>query len=211
MASDERSIQETIRRFREEKGLSQSNLSKLSGVDRGYINQLEHGKVHSITLRTARLLARGLGISADAFLRDHLRGDHHQETSEEILERLRLAQPVSVPVYTEFPIHAGDGVEPVEYVYRARTRPGPKNIEGYLISGDSMAPHVMDNDIVIVDRDGQIDNGDIVVALVRGRLHINWFKMIGGKPWLVSKYGGKIKFKECQVAALVIEVIRRLK
>ncbi len=50
-----------------------------------------------------------------------------------------------------------------------------------------------------------------MAALVDGRLHICRFKMVGGEPWLVSKYGGKIKFEECQVAAPVIEVIRRLK
>lgn len=204
MISDERPIQEIIRRVREEKGLSQSKLARLSGVDRGYINQLEHGKVHSITLRTARALARGLGVSADVFLRDH------QETSEDILERLKLAQPVSIPVYSEFPFHAGDGVEPVEYVFRARVGVNPRNVEGYLIRGDALAPEVIKDDIIVVDRDGQIVSGDIVAALFNGRLYISRFRKVGGEMWLENN-NGKIRFEDCQVVAPVIEVIRRLK
>jgi len=41
---DEKPIGEIIKELREQKGLSQRRLSLLSGVDRGYINQIEAGK-----------------------------------------------------------------------------------------------------------------------------------------------------------------------
>lgn len=69
---------ELIKRFRELRGLSQRKLAELSGVDRGYINQLEKGRGGSISLRVARALAESLEILPEIFLR----------TEDEILERL---------------------------------------------------------------------------------------------------------------------------
>jgi len=57
---DEKPIGEIIKELREQKGLSQRRLSLLSGVDRGYINQIEAGKAGSITLRIARSITNAL-------------------------------------------------------------------------------------------------------------------------------------------------------
>lgn len=207
-----------IKVLRKERDWTQDDLAKRSGVDRGTLASIETGKAKNPTTANLLKLARAFNIrpeelyQAAGYITEAKVAYpyRHTETSGEILERLRLAHPIGIPVYTEFPFHAGEGVEPVEYVYRARTKPSPRNIEGYLVNGDSLAPDVLRKDIVIVDRDGEIDSGNIVAALVGSHLYISRFRKIGDELWLENNYG-RVKFEECQVAAPVIEVIRRLK
>lgn len=61
-------ISKFLKRIREKKGLSQRKLAERSGVNRAYICQLEAGKTKGITLRTARALAKGLGVRPEIFL-----------------------------------------------------------------------------------------------------------------------------------------------
>ncbi|MFA4917133.1 MAG: S24 family peptidase, partial [Syntrophales bacterium] len=65
-------------------------------------------------------------------------------------------------------------------------------------------------DIIIVDREGQIDNGDIVACLIDGELHLARLRKVADELWLENN-NRKYRFQECQVAATVIEVIKRLK
>jgi len=199
---------ELLKQLRLRAGLSQRKLSFLSGVDRGRINELEKGKRGDINLGTARKLAPPLGVPPAVFLE----GDTHplKETHEQILDRLKLAQPMSIPVYTDFPFPAGNAIEPVEYVYRARAKVSGKNIEGYYIAGDCLEPKISEGDIIIVDREGQIDEGDIVATLINDELHIGKLRKIADELYLENNHG-RYKFEDCQLAAPVIEVIRRLK
>jgi len=192
--------------------MTQAELARRSGLSRGHIARIEVGGYKGTQQQTFECLARGLGLSLTE-LSQIVRGviiEKRQETSEEILERLRLAHPVSVPVYTEFPFHAGEPVEPVDYVYRARTRATRMTIEAYIVHGKCLEPQIIDGDIVIVDREGQIDNGDIIACLLADHVHIGRLRRIADELWLESNEG-RVKFDECQVAAPVIEVIRRLK
>ena len=132
------------------------------------------------------------------------------ETPEEILDRLKLATPVSIPIYTEFPFHAGDSAEPVDFVYRARPKTTGKNIEGYLVHGACLEPQVANGDIIIIDRLGEMSNGDIIVCLVDNELRIGRLRKIANELWLENNTS-RIKLQDCQIAAPVIEVIRRLK
>jgi len=210
-------IGEIIRRVRKSKDLSQRKLSDLSGVDRAYICQLEAGKAGSITLVTARKLAQGLGVSPSIFLGSggELQKEaptiiYRQETPEDILERLRVAISSTVPIYEDYPFHAGSPVEPIDHVAIVRNRARGKNLEGYVARGNCLEPDIKDGYIIIVDRDGQIDNGDIVAALVDGELYLARLRRIADEVYLENN-NGRIKLEDCQVAAPVIEVRRKLK
>ena len=54
-----------LKRFRELADLSQSELSKRSGVPRPTITNVESGAQEGLTLENARKLARALGITID--------------------------------------------------------------------------------------------------------------------------------------------------
>lgn len=201
-----------IKELRGNRGWTQAELASKAGLTRSHISRLEEDRDQNPSQRTFEALARALGLSISELTRI-VYGEtmvKRQETSEEILERLRLAHPVSIPVYNEFPFHAGEPVEPAEYVYRAPTRRTRTGIEGYIVRGKCLDPKISDGDIIVVDREAAIDNGDIVAALINGQLVIGKLRKIADELYIENNEG-RIKFDECQVAAPVIEVIRRLK
>lgn len=206
-----------IKELRLSRGWSQEMLAIRSGLSRSHISMMELRKYVHPRADVLLKLARAFDIPVDelywaAGYETGTRTERRVETPEEILERLRLAHPVSVPVYIEFPFHAGEPTEPVQYVYRERAKSIDKNIEGYVVHGNCLEPDIKDGDVIIVDRDGQIDNGNIVACLLHdfGHLYLARLREIAGERYLENN-DGRIKLDECQVSAPVIEVIRRLK
>ena len=202
----------SIKRLREERGWTQFELAHRSGISRSYVAKIETGLSKAPAQDTFSALANAFDMSLDE-MQEIMTGKKpksRQETPEQILERLRVAQPISIPIYTEFPFHAGEPVEPVDYVYRARSRGAPRNIEGYIVHGNCLEPTINNGDIIIVDREGSIDEGNIIAALISGEIHLGKLRKIAGELYLENKHG-RIKLEDCQVVAPVIEMIRRLK
>lgn len=54
-----------IKEVREEKNMTQEELSEKSGVSRGTISALENGSTRTTTTKTLLKLARALGVSLD--------------------------------------------------------------------------------------------------------------------------------------------------
>ena len=206
-----------IKELREQKGWTQLELAKHSGIDRRTISYMENQERSKRPSANALLkIARAFNIQpeelyeAAGYVTSLHRTPIRPETPEEILDKLKLATPVSIPVYTDFPFHAGTAVTPVEYVYHSRSKMANKNIEGYLVHGTCLEPVVTNGDIIIVDREGEIDNGDIIACLCHGQLHLARLRKIAGEFWLENNTG-RNKFVECDIIAPVVEVIRRLK
>jgi len=59
---------EIVRRIRQKKRLSQQQVADRCCLQRAYVSQLEQGRIKTITLDTARELAKGLGVRAEVFL-----------------------------------------------------------------------------------------------------------------------------------------------
>jgi transcriptional regulator with XRE-family HTH domain len=59
---------QNLRKFRLKKNLSQDNLSKILGVDRAYISNIENGRMNP-TLSTLEKIAGALGISSSELLK----------------------------------------------------------------------------------------------------------------------------------------------
>lgn len=192
--------------------MTQNDLAKKSGISRSYLSQIEIGRYQSYRGTTLNKLAKGLDMELGQLTMEiHGETKPITETPEQILEKLKLAQPVSIPIYSEFPVHAGGLTEPVDYIYRARPTGAPKNIEGYLIHGHCLVEQgIRDGDIIIVDRDGPIDEGDIVACLTEWGMLCGQLKNVAGELYLENNRG-QYRFRDCQAASVVIEVIRRLK
>ena len=213
------SLAKKIRELRAERGWTQLDLAKRSGLDRGYIANLEGSKSIQRPSADAFLkLASAFKIKpeelyhAAGYISEAKHIKPRLETPEEILDRLRLATPQSIPVYPweAFPFHAGDGIEPIEYIYRARPKISSKHVEAYVVHGDCLEPKIHDLDVIVVDLEGQIENGDIVACLVDNEFHVLRVRNVAGELWFEDNHG-KFQFEQCQEIAPVIEVIRRLK
>lgn len=201
----------TIKRLREERGLTQDKLSLRSGLGRGHISRIEKGHYKIPSQRTFELLAKGLGLTIIQ-LNQEIRGEKSlaTETPEQILDRLRLAAPVSVPVYKDFPFHLGSPMDTIEYVYLARVKAVKKNIEAYPVMGMCLEPIIKEGDIIVIDRDGDINSGDIVACLCKSGRMLGRTRMIDGEPWLENG-DAMVRLQDCLIKAPVLEVIRRLK
>ena len=195
--------------LRKSKGMLQEELARKAGLSRSLITKLEGGNFKDAKQDTFDRLAKALDLTTNDFL-TAIRGEQIKESPDQILERLRLATPISVPVYTNYPVHAGEGTEPVEYVFLPRTRSARRGIEAYIVQGECLSPSIESKDIIIVDRERQIDIGDIVAALVNGEMHLGRLRKIADELYLENSHG-RSALKDAQVAAPVIEVVRRLK
>ena len=195
-----------LKHIREDKRLTQFDLADKSGIKRPTISSWELGYVEEPKLSDIEALAHGLEVTTE-YLQSYLL----KTKPPDFPESNRTPQPKQVPIYPEFPsFHLGKSSLPVEYYNYAKAKPSQKNIEGYFVHGNCLSPKIEDGDIIIIDREGAIDNGDIVACLMNDELHIARLRKIADELWLENN-DGRYRFQECQVAAPVIEVIKRLK
>ena len=210
---EEETLGGKVRTLREAHGWSQEQLARKSGLSRGHISVIELRKDTHPRADVLMKLARAFNIPIEELYQAAgyevgTKVEKRVETPEEILEKLKVAQPISVPVYGEF--HWGTvHDEPVEYVYRARIREAGKNLEGYVVRGDCMAPKIEPGDIVIVNRDRAPEPGNIVICVTHGQIRVGRLKVIKNETW-VENNKEQVKLEECQAAAVVIEVVKRL-
>lgn len=205
-----------LKELRAERDWTQNELARRSGVDRGYLASIETDKVDNPAVPIFLKLSRAFNIRPEELYQaaDYIKDSmfyRHKETPEEILERLRLANPVSIPVYTSYPREFSKWYEMIDYIYLDR-REAKRSLEAYLIYGGKplMEPEIKDEDVIIVDREGEINNGSTIVCLYNDMLQLGKLRKIADELWLENN-DGRIKFDECQVAAPVIGVIRKLK
>lgn len=57
-----------LKRIRSSKRITVNELARLTGIDRVYLQKLESGTPKTITLDTAKKLAKGLGVRPEIFL-----------------------------------------------------------------------------------------------------------------------------------------------
>ncbi|MCB9805585.1 helix-turn-helix transcriptional regulator [Candidatus Nomurabacteria bacterium] len=68
MTKESKKLGENFKKFRIEKGLSQSDVADSLGISRGFISNIESGKKNP-TLITLTKLANSVGISIDKLLK----------------------------------------------------------------------------------------------------------------------------------------------
>jgi len=208
-------LAQKLKELRLERGWTQEELAERSGLGRRTISYWEAEERKRPPADILLRYAKAFNIKPEELYQAAgyiTEGNSRPETPEQILDRLRLASPLSVPVYPweAFPFHAGDGVEPVEYVYITKRKSASKKVEAYIVHGNCLEPKINDSDVIIVDREGAIDNGDIVACLLDNEFHVLRVRKVADELWLENNYK-KYKFDQCQDVAPVIECIRRLK
>lgn len=151
-----------IRKLRQEKGLSQEQLGALLDpvVNRGAVNKWEKGRVENIKRTHIQQMAQIFGISPVELM---CFDDVDLSSARPIHETKRV--PVVGRVAAGIPILAEENI--IDYI-SVSEETDTEDLFALVISGDSMAPRIMDGDIVIVERDVEVENGDIVIARING-------------------------------------------
>lgn len=168
-------IGEIIKKYRTEHKISQRAFASRTSLSPSYINTLEKiynpktNKPYSVTTDVAKEIANAMNLSIEELLN---KLDKNQEFNINSTRIDELGNPVtSIPIL---------GVVKAGYNYLAQENViGTIDVEKSLvgngedyfaleIKGDSMFPVLIENDIVLIKKQDDFDNGDIVVALING-------------------------------------------
>ena len=168
-------IDEIIKKYRTEHKISQRAFASRTSLSPSYINTLEKiynpktNKPYSVTTDVAKEIANAMNLSIEELLN---KLDKNQEFNINSTRIDELGNPVtSIPIL---------GIVKAGYNYLAQENViGTIDVEKSLvgngedyfaleIKGDSMFPVLIENDIVLIKKQDDFDNGDIVVALING-------------------------------------------
>ena len=152
-------LYENIKRLREEKGLSQDALAKLTGyTDRSSIAKIEKGQV-DLQQSKIELFAKALGTTS----RELVGWD--VEDSQQCKKK-GVVIKVLGKVAAGIPIEAVENIIDTEEISIELAKTG--DFFGLKIHGDSMEPRMFEGDVVIVRQQDDAESGDIVIAMVNG-------------------------------------------
>jgi len=135
-----------------------------------------------------------------------------------------LGQPrpqiISVPIYGSIP--AGQPQEATEDeegcvlidIETLRIKPSARTF-GLRVQGDSMlGKNIAAGDIAIIEHGVEPRSGDVVAALIDGRVTLKTFVMQRGKPYLRAenpRYPNLIPQEELQIQGVMVALVRRCK
>ena len=145
-----------IKKLREERGLSQEALAKLTGYsDRSSITKIEKGLV-DLQQSKIELFAKALGTSVRELV-----GWDDEDT---------IRKGVQIKIYGRvaagIPLEMIEDVIDIEEISEEMACTG--DFFGLQIHGDSMEPKMSDGDVVIVRQQDDAETGDTVIATING-------------------------------------------
>lgn len=151
---------ERIKQLRQEKGLTQEELGKYIGVKKAAIMKYEKGNVKNMKRSAIETLSKLFNVSPSYLMC----------LDEPKIDNLGN-QVVEIPLL---------GIVKAGYNYLAEenwigTIDADKSLIGnsndffaLKVKGDSMSPTLMEDDIVVIKKQDDFENGDIVVAIING-------------------------------------------
>lgn len=209
------SLAEKIKKLRWERNWTQKILSEKTGIIRSHISLIELGNIKKPGPDIFLKLAHGFNVAIEKLYEAagyeiaEFPVSKHQETHEELIERLRLTSPVSIPLYKRFPCEL-NAFEIDRYVYRSRETMDEKKVEAYRVQCDCGVPIIDKGDVAIVDRDLVGSPGDVVLCLKDGEEYCGTLMMEDSDLYVNGSYY-KFKLQECQLSAVIIQINKRLK
>lgn len=138
-----------LKKIREERGLSQSKLASLAGVNQTTIARWENKEI-APSIDNVEDLANALNISLPDLLGRDLRFDNATYMKPIVDDNNMIQIPVLGVIKAGIPIEAQQDI--LEYIEIPKTwLRGGKQFYGLKISGDSMFPKYQENDIVVFE------------------------------------------------------------
>lgn len=167
-------FQERLRKTMFFKGIRQVDITERTGIDKSKISRYVSGQ-NMPSGDTLAKLANALGVSAA-----WLAGEGPDMDPVELIRESDDFRtiPVVGRVAAGAPIFAVENQ--VDTIAVKDTRTG---LFGLRIVGDSMAPRIMDGDLVVVHQQNNAKDGDIVIAIVDDEATCKVYKK---SPWGVS-------------------------
>lgn len=154
---------ENLKFLRERFGMEQIDLAKKLGrKSSSSISEWESGK-YTPKMSTLKKIAEIFNVNIDDLMKKDLKNP-----TEEIIQPLPVREiPIVSQISAGLPIYAEENI--LEHTYIATKKLNTnKEIFGLRVNGDSMDKEFRDGDVVIVEKDAVVENGQIAVVQVNG-------------------------------------------
>lgn len=204
-------IQNLIKNRRKELGLTLLDIANACGVSEATVSRWESGDIVNMKRSRIAQLANVLKISPSMLIHD----DYDVQTDLNPIIKPKV--PVLGVVPCGEPIEAIEDI--IEWIDVVPSQ--AKNHFGLIAKGDSMAPFILDGDILVVKHSPVVDSGKIAIVKVNGdeatckRLVINGsgLTLVPNNPMYQTLTFGpaEIADKPVTVIGEVVEIRRRFK
>lgn len=162
---------EYLKDYRKRHHISMQEFSEMSGISKGYISMLERGQHPQSSralvpsIETIGKIADAIGVSIEELL-SQINGDQKIDISHKNKTYFRV--PVLGHVAAGVPIEMIEDIVDWEDLPKGRFKEPEKEYFGLKIEGHSMEPQICNNDTVIVHKQPDAEDGQIVIAAVDG-------------------------------------------
>lgn len=136
-----------------------SQLSKETSIPYTTLKSIFDGDVNDIRLSTSKKLCNYFNITLDELLDDSISLINYKISNDE-----KQAFPLLGMVKAGYNYLASENI--IGYVSIDKTLPNPEEYFALKVIGDSMQPVLYEDDLVIVHRQSDLDNGQIGIILI---------------------------------------------
>ncbi len=187
-----------IRELRKLKKITMKELGQILNLSESTISLYENGK-HEPDYATLKKIADYFMVSTDYLLG---RNDDTKEKNKGVLI------PVLGEIRAGSPMWAEEDIIDYEEIPEVWTRSG--EFFGLKIKGDSMAPRIKENDVVIFKKQDYAENGDVCAVLINGEeATIKNIKIIDNGIVLIANNPAypPMVFTDKQIKELPVQII----
>jgi len=144
--------------------------------------------------------------------------DRHARKARALITPVQKVRITDVPIYGQIPAGMSTLTEQTiegHISLDARSANISKNREKFAlrVQGDSMiGAHIIDGDIVILEDSKEVQNGDIVAALIDGETTLKRYVMEHGRPYLKAenpRYPNLIPARELKIQGVMVSLVRK--
>lgn len=148
---------ERIKQLRLQKGLTQEELGKYIGVQKSAIRKYEKGAVTNLKRSSIETLAKLFNVTPSYLM--CIDDDYKNNIIND-----KRAFPLLGTVKAGYDYLASENV--ISYISIDKKVSDPENYFALKVVGDSMQPILYEDDIIIVHRQSDVENGQIAIILV---------------------------------------------
>ena len=144
--------------------------------------------------------------------------DRHARKARALITPVQKVRITDIPIYGQIPAGMSTLTEQTiegHVSLDARSANISKNREKFAlrVQGDSMiGAHILDGDIVILEDSKEVQNGDIVAALIDGETTLKRYVMEHGRPYLKAenpRYPNLIPARELKIQGVMVSLVRK--
>ncbi len=144
--------------------------------------------------------------------------DRHARKARALITPVQKVRITDIPIYGQIPAGMSTLTEQTiegHVSLDARSANISKNREKFAlrVQGDSMiGAHILDGDIVILEDSKEVQNGDIVAALIDGETTLKRYVMEHGRPYLKAEnpqYPNLIPARELKIQGVMVSLVRK--